>query len=98
MSSRAEVKTTIGGAGCEYIERGRQRGTGDEDNTDSGPVPSNCKERTRTSAQKQKKKEGNTLISDTMLSSTRRAPLNTSGGPTTHVRVKEVAKVSEICG
>jgi hypothetical protein len=33
-----------------------------------------------------KKKEGNTLIFDTMLSSTRR-----------HVRVEEAAKVSEMC-
>jgi hypothetical protein len=39
------------------------------------------------SAQKQKKKEGNTLIFDTILSSTRRAALDTSGGPTI-LRVK----------
>jgi hypothetical protein len=84
VSSRAEVKTTIeGGPDCEYIRRGRQRGGGGEDNTDSGPVASNSKERARASAQKQKKKEGNTLIFDTMLSSTRRtAALNTSGGLT----------------
>jgi hypothetical protein len=41
---------------------GRQRGGGGEDNTDSGPVASNGKEIARGSAQKQKKKEGNTLI------------------------------------
>jgi hypothetical protein len=56
-------------------------------------VPSNGKERGRASAQKQKKKEGNTLIFDMMLSSTRgRAALNTSGGPTN----QEAPKVS--CG
>ena len=49
------------------------------------------------SAQKQKKKEGNTLTFDTILSSTRRAALDTSGGPTI-LRVKEAAKVSEMCG
>jgi hypothetical protein len=49
-----------------------------EDNTDSGPVASNGKERERASAQKQKKKEGKIPIFDTMLSSTRRrAALNT---------------------
>jgi hypothetical protein len=55
-----------------------------EDNTDSTPVASNGKARERASTQKQKKKEGNTLIFDMMLSSTRqRVASNTSGGPTT---------------
>jgi hypothetical protein len=47
------------------------------------------------------KKKENTLIFDTMFSSTshgRRAALNTRGGPTTHVRVKEAEKASEMCG
>jgi hypothetical protein len=61
---------------------------GGEDNTDSGPVASNGKERARASAQKQKKKEGNTLM---------RLALNTSG-VLPHVRVKEAAKVSDKCG
>jgi hypothetical protein len=62
-------------------------------------VASNSKERARESAQKQKKKEENTLIFNTMLSSTRRrAALNTRGGPSAPVRVKEAAKVPEMCG
>jgi hypothetical protein len=44
-----------------------------EDNTDSGRVASDVNEKGRASAQKQKKKEGNTLIFDTILSSTRRS-------------------------
>jgi len=40
--------------------------------TDSGPVASNGKEKGGMSAHKDEKKEGNTLVFDTMLSSTRR--------------------------
>jgi hypothetical protein len=42
---------------------------------DSGPVALNGKKRARASAHKKKKKEGNNVTIDTMLSSTRRAAL-----------------------
>jgi hypothetical protein len=55
-------------------------------------------ERARAQEPKKKRRE-QTDIRDTMLSSTRRATLNSNGSPTTDVRVgKEVAKVSEIGG
>jgi hypothetical protein len=68
-------------------DRGRQRAGGGEDNTDSGPVASNGKEKSRASAQKQKKKEGNTLIGGG--GQWRSNPL---------MPVKEAAKASEMCG
>ena len=53
-------------------------------------------ERARAQEPKKKRRE-QTDIRDTMLSSTRRATLNSNGSPTTDVRVgKEVAKVSEM--
>jgi hypothetical protein len=53
-------------------------------------------ERARTGT---KEERGKHTVFDRILSSTRRrAAFNTSGGPTTHVRVKEAAKVSEMCG
>jgi hypothetical protein len=71
VSFRAEVETTIeGGVDREYTKRGRQRGGGGEENTDSGPVASNI-ERARVSVQTQTKKEGNILVLDTVLSSTK---------------------------
>ena len=57
VSSRAEEKTAIEeGTDCQYIERVRRGGDG-EDNTENDPVASNGEERGRTSAQKQKEKE-----------------------------------------
>ena len=68
----------------------------------TSPVASNGKERENESVQKQKtKRRRNTLIFNTILSLTRkRAALNTYGGPTTYVQVKEAVsrKVSEMCG
>jgi hypothetical protein len=69
VSSRAEIETTIEGVLTENTQRGRQRGGGDEGNTDSDLVASNGEERARASAQKQKKEEEDALILDTMLSS-----------------------------
>jgi hypothetical protein len=64
MLSRAEVKTKIeGGADCEYIERAAKVAS-----TTRTAVPWHRTAR-RVSAQKQKKKDGNTLIFDRMLSS-----------------------------
>jgi hypothetical protein len=72
---------------------------GGEDNTDSGLMASNNNAmRVRVRARKkQKRKEGNTLIFDKMLSSTERAVLYTSGGPTI-LRVMEAENVSEMYG
>jgi hypothetical protein len=74
VSPRAEVKVTgEGGTDGEHRDRVAVRRQGEE-NADSGPLASNSKKRKRGGgggAQKQEKKEGNTLIFDTMLTSTR---------------------------
>ena len=58
-------------------------------------MASNNKERARASAQKEERK-GHTDIRHYAVLDWRKAALNTSGGPTTHIRAKEAAKVLEI--